>query len=260
MRVLFTILSVILSCTLFAGTMVLEGQYQGKDLYVVNSVSASGVGYCVFEILVNGEVSSDEWNSPAFEVDLGIYGFKIGDDVVVTIKYKEGCLPKVINPGILEPQPTFEILDINISNSGLLDWSTKDESGQLPFVVQQFKWNKWVNVGEVIGKGISGENSYSFQTTEVSGVNKFRVVQKNGDGDLKPSAAVEYSSTMTPVSVAYDKKGRSLTFSRETNYELYNVYGQIVKRGFGAQADLTSLPKNDYYISFDNSTEKFYRK
>lgn len=261
MRVIIAILiSLTTSISALAGTMVLEGQYQGKDLYVVNSVSASGVGYCVFEVLVNGQVSSDEWNSPAFEISLSIYGLKIGDDVVVTIKYKEGCIPRVINPGVLEPQPTFEISEINISESGLFSWETKDEAGVLPFIIQQFKWNKWVNVGEVMGKGLQGINKYSFQVTEVSGVNKFRVVQKTANGDTRNSSTVEFTSTLAPVTVVYDKKGRELKFSRETNYELWNVYGQIVKRGFGAKADLGNLPKNDYIISFDNSTEKFYRK
>ena len=117
MRVITTCaLFVLSSLTMLAGTLILEGKYQGKDLYVVNSVSASGVGYCVFEVLVNGQVSSDEWNSPAFEIDLDIYGFQLGDDLVITIKYKEGCLPKVINPGVLEPQPTYQVLNISISD------------------------------------------------------------------------------------------------------------------------------------------------
>jgi hypothetical protein len=261
MRVILTCaLFVLSSLTMLAGTLILEGKYQGKDLYVVNSVSSSGVGYCVFEVLVNGQISSDEWNSPAFEIDLDIYGLQLGDDLVITIKYKEGCLPKVINPGVLEPQPTYQVLDISISDFGVLTWGTIGETGSLPFVVQQFKWNKWVNVGEVMGRGIPGENTYKYQAAEVSGVNKFRVLQKTGDGDLKSSVAVEYTSSMPPVSVVYDKKGSTLTFSRETNYELYNVYGQIVKRGFGAKADLADMLKNDYYISFDNNTEKFYRK
>lgn len=261
MRVIITcILLVLFSLTSLAGSMVLDGKYQGKDLYVINSVSASGVGYCVFEVLVNGQISSDEWNSPAFEIDLGIYGLQLGDDIVVTIKYKEGCLPKVINPGVLEPQSTFQISDINITESGMFNWETSGETGTLPYIVQQFKWNKWVNVGEVMGKGVAGRNSYNYQTIEVSGVNKFRVAQKTRNGELKSSSSVEYSSSMSPVSIMYDKKGRTIEFSKETNYELYNVYGQIVKRGFGAKADLTNLPKNYYYISFDNNTEKFYRK
>lgn len=260
MRLIIFLAVILLSSTASAGTMVLEGKYQGKNLYVVNSVSSSGVGYCVYEVLVNGDVSSDEWNSPAFEIDLTIHGLEIGDDLVVTIKYKEGCTPKVINPDVLEPKPTFEIIDIAVSNSGLITWSSTGETGQLPYVIQQFKWNKWVSVGEVLGKGTSGKNSYNFQTVEVSGVNKFRVTQKNSDGDSRSSKAVEYKSSKEPVTVVYDKKSKKLKFSADTNYELYNVYGQIVKRGFGSEADMTNLAKDEYYINFDNSSEKFFRK
>ncbi len=91
----------------------------------------------------------------------------------------------------------------------MFTWGTTGETGALPFVVQQFKWNKWVNVGEVMGRGVPGENTYNYQTAEVSGVNRFRVLQKTGDGDLKSSVAVEYTSSMTPVTVVYDKKGSS---------------------------------------------------
>jgi len=248
------------SFSVSAGTMVLEGKYQGKNLYVVNSVSASGVGFCVFEVLVNGSVSTDEWNSPAFEIDLSVYGLNMGDNVVVTIKYKEGCLPKVINPDVLEPQPTFEVADISVSDSGLLSWSTTGESGQLPFIIQQYKWNKWVGIGEVTGKGTSGKNAYSFQTVEVSGSNKFRVVQKNSGGDSKSSKSVEYTSSREVTTVVYDKKETKLRFSLETNYELYNAYGQIIKRGFGTEVDLSELKKDEYYINFDNSSEKFFRR
>jgi len=51
-----------------------------------------------------------------------------------------------------------------------------------------------------------------------------------------------------------------VNFSANTSYELYNVYGQIVKRGFGTNLDLNSLQKGTYYLSYDNRTEKLLRK
>lgn len=249
-----------LTTALHAGTIVLDGKYQQKNLYVINGIAPEGVGFCVYEVTINGDVSSDEINSSAFEIDLSIYGFKLGDDVVVAIKYKDGCNPRVLNPGALEPSPSFDTVDIRISDAGLLTWEAVNEQGALPFLVQQFKWNKWVTVGEVMGKGTSTKNSYSFQTTQVSGKNKFRVVQKSAEGKLRSSDAVEYASNREPVSFTYDRRSTSITFSGETNYELYNAYGQIIKRGFGTTADLSNLPKGDYYISYDSTTGKFSHK
>jgi hypothetical protein len=247
------------SISSLAGTILLEGKYQQKNVYIINSVAEAGVGFCVYEVAVNGEVTSDEINSHAFEVDLSIYGYKLGDGII-TIKYKEGCEPRVLNPGALEPQPTFETLNIDVSAGGLLTWKTVNEQGKLPFVIQQFKWNKWVTVGEVMGLGTSIENGYSFQTTPISGINKFRIIQKSYERKVRKSPSVEYQSDKGQVTFVYDKKAKALQFSADTNYELYNVYGQIIKRGFGRSADLSSLPKSEYYISFDSDTQKFEKK
>ncbi len=242
------------------GSIVLEGKYQQKNLFVVNAIASDGVGFCVYEVTVNGEVTSDEVNSKAFEIDLSIYGLKLGDDLVVVIKHKSDCEPRILNASALEPRPTFETAAINIDDNGMLTWETLNEQGKLPFIVQQYKWNKWVNVGEVMGKGTSVKNSYQFQTTQVSGENKFRVVQRGQEEGNRLSPAVEYTSMKSLVTYEYDRKSRKLSFSEDTNFELYNEYGQIVKRGFGNSVDLGSFPRGFYYISFDSQTEKFERR
>lgn len=255
---LFLMLTGVVSAT--AGSIVLEGKYQQKNIFVVNAIAPDGVGFCVYEVTVNGEVTSDEVNSKAFEIDLSIYGFKLGDDLLIVIKHKDGCEPRVLNPGALEPRPTFETTSIDVDESGMLTWETLNEQGKLPYIIQQFKWNKWVNVGEVMGKGTSTKNSYQFQTTPVSGTNKFRVIQKGQEGGNRISPSAEYLSAKTPVTFTYDKKSRQLSFSEDTNYELYNEYGQIVRRGFGSGVDLGTFPKGVYYISFDSLTKEFERR
>lgn len=243
-----------------AGNIVLEGSYQDQNLYIINSISDLGVGFCVYEVEVNGKVTSDETNSHAFEVDLAVYGFHLGEQVIINIKYKEGCEPKILNPGAILPQPTFDVVKIDISDSGILKWEAKNEQGGLPYIVQQYKWNKWVNVGEVMGKGVSTVNEYSFQTKATSGQNKFRVVQQGYNGVEKKSPTVEYASSANPASFKYDKKTGSVNFTEETSYELYNEYGQIVKRGNGVVIEVMALPKGTYYLSFDSATQKFEKK
>ena len=239
----------------FAGTKILEGKYQNKNIYVVNSLANSGVGFCVYEVRVNGEVTSDETNSSAFEIDLTIYGFVVGDDVTVAIKYKEDCEPRVLNPGALEPQPTFDVLSIEISPSGELAWETKNEQGEVPYIVQQYKWKKWVNIGEVMGKGDVSSNSYSFNVNLNTGTNKFRVVQKSYGGKYRKSPLAEVENDDVPVNVKYDKKGKTITFSKETGYEMYNEYGQIIKRGYGIVIETDGLSKGTYYLNYDATTE-----
>jgi hypothetical protein len=70
----------------------------------------------------------------------------------------------------------------------------------------------------------------------------------------------EVTSTVELVTYRYDKKSKSVYFSYETTYELFNVFGQVVKRGRGTSIDCSALGKGEYWVSFDNQTEKFTKK
>ncbi|QHS54096.1 hypothetical protein GWR56_00475 [Mucilaginibacter sp. 14171R-50] len=82
----------------------INGIYTGKNLYVQNPFSNSGETYCVYEVKVNGMTASDPFESSAFEIDLSKYSFKLGDAVTVHIYHRDGCLPKILNPEVLQPR------------------------------------------------------------------------------------------------------------------------------------------------------------
>ncbi|MCE3260690.1 MAG: hypothetical protein K0S12_2331, partial [Bacteroidetes bacterium] len=71
------------------GVIILEGNYQGKNLYVQNPFGSGGVGFCVTEVKVNGNITTDEINSSAFEVDMKPHKLNIGDKVEIKIFHKE---------------------------------------------------------------------------------------------------------------------------------------------------------------------------
>lgn len=270
MKHLTLLLFCLTSLASMAGSIVLEGNYQGKNLYVRNPFAGSGVGFCTFEVTVNGNVTTDEWNSSAFEIDLSVHNLDAGDRVVVVIKHKDDCggtPPKVLNPEVLNPRSTFEVQSISISNDGVLNWKTTGESGVLTFIIEQKRWNKWVYVGEVEGKGISNTpNSYSFKVTPHSGENKFRVKQVDYTGVPRYSDEVTYDSgleklTFNPKKVSdYIKFETSSGESRSTMFEVYDIHGNIVKKGYSDQIDATNLSKGLYYLNYDNSTEEFMKK
>lgn len=257
---LLTLALLLVTIGIKANVIVVEGQYQLRNIYVLNGKSDSGVGFCTFEVTVNGQITSDEINSEAFEIDLSIYGFEMGDDVVVKIKHKPDCTPKIINSGALQPLPTFEVRNISIGEDEILQWTTTNEQGSLPFIIQQKKWNKWVKVGEVEGKGTSNENQYEFKVPTVSGRNEYRIVQHSYDSEPRVSQSVSYISNKPAVTFNYDQKSQRIKFSNETSFEVYNVYGQIVKRGFGETVDISNLSKNTYYLTYDGSSDEFVKR
>lgn len=250
----------VLSTTVFAQVIVVEGHFQGRDLYIQNPFSASGVGFCVYEVRVNGLVTTDEINSSAFAIDLALLNLNFGDPVSIEIAHKDGCDPIVINPEVLKPLSTFEIVAIRVSDNGLLKWATKGESGILPYTIEQFRWNKWVNVGQVEGRGIPGENKYQFQIVPHYGVNKVRIKQVDSTKKPRYSKVMEFESNLPPVTFSPVKVKKEITFSRKTRYEIYNMYGNIVAHGYDDQINVSNLTKGKYYLNYDNSFGDTFEK
>lgn len=240
--------------------IVLSGVYQGSDLYVQNPFSGQGVSFCVFEVRVNGDVTSDEVNSSAFVIDFQVLGLNIGDDVEVIISHKAGCEPRVLNPEVLNPRSTFDIAEMSVSDSGLLTWTTTGESGELPFFVEQFRWNKWVKAGEVQGIGKPGKQEYKFQLVPHSGLNRVRVRQTDYRGESRASEPVEFSGTSTPITFTPEKTRDAITFSGKTQYEIFDKYGNVVKKGYDSEIDVSELEKGEYYLNYDNSFGETFKK
>lgn len=248
-RLLLVALITICSFGSQAEVLVLNGVYQGMDVYIKNPFSGDGVGFCVFEVLVNGEVTSDEINSSAFAVDLSLFDLRIGDPVEIVIRSKADCQPKVINPEAIKPKSTFEVTQINVAGEADLKWTTTSESGALPFAIEQFKWNKWVKIGEVMGEGDDGPNEYMFHVRLTAGENAFRVRQTDAEG-TRTSEKITVQSSKTPVKIKSKKVFEFIEFDQETQYEVFDEYGTLVAQGFGDKVDLTEKSKGNYYVNF----------
>ncbi len=243
-----------------AGVLVVEGKFQNKNLYIQNSFGTNGVGFCATEIRVNGVVTTDDVNSSAFEIDLAAMNIKIGQRVTIEISHKSDCIPVVLNPEVLKPRPTFEVVSMNINPSDILKWTSKNESGALPYIIEQFKWNKWVFVGEVQGIGSAEPHDYSFQVTTHSGENKFRIKQAGLGVAPKTSSSVILNSLKEKPTFVITKDSKMIQYSYETNYEVYDVFGTVVKKGFGKDTSIDNLKKGKYYLCYDNQVTEFDKK
>lgn len=242
----------------------IEGSYQGKNLYVQNPEDGDGFGFCATKVTVNGDVMPGGCSSNAFEIDFSLFNIEIGEPVFIVIEHSEGCKPKILNPEVLLPRSTFNTTDIKVSSGGMLSWSTTNEHGKLPFYIEQYRWNKWVQVGEVQGKGTSGTNAYEFQVAPHSGENTIRVVQVDHSGAKRTSKEVKFTSSVPVVEKNPVKVKDVINFTAngkpvETKYEIFDAYGNIVKKGVGTSVPCGNLLKGAYFINFDNKTEKFFK-
>ncbi len=243
------------------GTLLIEGKYQNKNIYVQNSFNGNGVGFCAYEVRVNGALTTDEVNSSAFEIDLRQYDLHEGDPVAIQIFHKEGCAPKVLNPEVLKPRPTFTTKSITCSATGMINWTTTGETSSIAFIVEQFRWNKWVYIGEVQGLGTPAEHSYSFQTVPHTGENKFRVKQVGFGKEVKYSPEVKHTpSNTSALTFSQSNDSKKITLSGDSMYEMYDAFGNVVLKGFGRELDISTFEKGTYFLCFDNKIEQVNRK
>jgi len=260
--VLFVLISI--STLSFAAALSIEGTYQGKNLYIQNPMADDGFGFCATKVNVNGDVLPGAIASSAFEINFSFFNLTIGDPLFIVIEHNEGCVPTILNPEVLLPKSTFEIASITIENSGYLNWKTTKEDGKLTYYIEQFKWNKWVTVGEILGKGTPVLNSYEFSVLPHSGLNTIRVSQIDHSGVKRTSKEVTFNSktlaiTKSPVKVKdfiyFYSNGNPI----ETQFEIFDAYGNLVKQGLASKIDCSNLVSGAYYINFDNVNEKFIK-
>ncbi len=242
----------------YANEISLSGIYQGENLVVNNPLASTGVGYCVYEVLVNDQLSTDEIQSSSFEIDFASYGIHLGDKISVIIKHKNNCKPKIVNKQVLKAKSTFKITSMEIDRkNNLLKWKTSNERGQLPYFVEQYKWNKWIRIATVQGTGNKSINMYSVQIKMHSGENKFRVKQIDYTKKAHFSSAKTYRSLLPNVTHKIDNK--SIVFSSSTEWEIFNYYGESVKKGYSNKVDISRLPAGSYFLNYDNAPNIEFR-
>jgi len=56
------------------------------------------------------------------------------------------------------------------------------------------------------------------------------------------------------------KDKADIKFSGETLYEVYDAYGNVVKRGYGDDLSIQTLSKGSYYLCYDNVMSDFSKK
>ena len=253
-------LFVFFSCLLGnAQKIVLNGNYQGKNLYIQNPLSKSSNVFCTDSVFVNGKEIYFK-NESVYEIKLDSLGFKLGDSVTIEIFHKKDCRPSALID-ISTPKNKFQLDSIHIDTLGVLYWKSKNEIGKLPFIIEQFRWNKWVKVGQEESKG-DGANEYTFKTPAHSGENKVRIKQQDALGLYRLSKTVTFNNDSKKVKLKIQRLSLTssiLEFDKETMYEIFDQWGNVVKKGTAIKVDCTSLPRGAYYINYDNEMGEFVK-
>ncbi len=226
----------------------------GKNMYIQNPFSdKNGTKLCVDSVYVNGKPITDKIHSTAFEINLAEIGLVNGDSLEIVLFHNSDCLPKVLNPDLGPRIGNFKVENIQIKGNTLI-WKTSEEGGKLPIIIEQYRWNKWVKVGEVDGQGLKEGNEYQFPITLITGENKFRVKQVGLDRRPRVSSLAKATHPTRKKSIGFDHspENKTIQFEEITRYELFDAYGHMVDTGESNLIDLDKRQKGLYYLNYDN--------
>ena len=202
----------------FAQEINIDGTYTGKNLYILNPSSENG--YCVTEVWVNGQKTHDEINSNSFEVDFSNMKIENGSSVHVRIFYKNGCKPKIINPEIFEETVAFTFGTTKINKKKFLTWDVKGNTGKGKFVVEQYRWRKWIKAAEIKNTDTITKNNYNVEISPNTGQNLFRIIFTNNQGKETYSKETKYVAPGRDITIVTEKIKDRIEFSAATMYEV----------------------------------------
>lgn len=181
----------LLVCALFSfatfsqDSIVLQGHYNGKNLYVINPTVVVGKdsSFCVRKVTVNNQVTKDEIRSNSFQIDFSQLNLQYGAAVKVCISCGKACMPKVVNSEVLQTKSNFAFITAKVDKTSKLTWTVKGDLYS-SFTVEQFRWNKWMTIGEVDNMDTIRKNAYIFELKLHFGMNQFRISHTDEKGIL----------------------------------------------------------------------------
>ena len=247
-----------LTQTIFSQELKFEGKYYGEDLYVMNPS-----GDCVESITVNGKETEADTKNFSFGIDLST--LSMYDKVVVVLKHKKDCKPDVINASrAIQKNNLFVVTKIGIKGN-ILSWTSIEEKYKSQYIIEQYRWNKWVEIGSIKCVGKPQAQSYTFDLNKAvlrpyNGENKYRLKQINYRKD-RYSQEVIAKFNKAKSKIKKNDGAKSIEFSTATSYQILDIKKQkIMLEGYSKKIDISKLSKGKYILHYDTKKTNFKKK
>lgn len=252
----------VFAINLFSAEVEFSGTFYEQNAYIKNPTLGSG--FCINEVLINGTKAKADLNTGVVVVDFVANGLKFCDKFDLIVKYAGDDKPELINPKAFVSSSTFELVSAKIEPSAEaydLVLTIKGEAAPLPFYIEHYRGDKWVNSGVFQGKGGSAEKTYTIPFPGLVGENRIRVYQVDNDGMKEREKEVTVMSPKTSAVVV--KKiisGKEIIFSGVTEYKVVDELGNTKLHGMSNVVNISSLDKGKYFLVYEDVFKKFKTK
>jgi hypothetical protein len=241
----------------YSQDLFLSGVYRGKDIFVQNPFLSVEGSFCIDYISVNEQRVIESPTTSAVKIDLT--GFSIDAPVAILIHHHNSCLPKVLNPEVLNAGSTFRFMQIT-ADAASISWVTTGEMpGDGVYVLKMLKMDGWAPLFSVKGKGNLDNNQYSIGVEHYSGDNKYRLTYTY-DNEETLSDEFGFYSDLEPITYYPEETVYNMiSLSRVTDYVVKNYAGEVVLKGVGQDINVEPLAYGEFTLILENRAETFFR-
>ena len=233
--------------------------YQGKNMFVNNPMlDTIGINYCIENVLINNkDYNFSPKRTSVIALLLENLELEMGDSLTIKIVHKSDCTPIVVNPEVMEQLCFFEIVSSNLTND-ILTFSTHNETKANLFYLEEYRMDRWREIGIIQGKGGNETNYRTYKTKVVpySGTNFYRVYQNDFYGDKYYSETMKFVVPNRPIKIN-ELDGNHIKFNMETTFSIIDIVGTELIHGTNDVVDITELKKGKYFACFENSYASF---
>lgn len=240
-----------------AGEITLMGVYLGRSLGIHNPISADGKSFCIQNVYVNGFLILTNPNKSTFKIEFS--GTAINNEVIIKIEHRDDCMPGILNPHVIRPEKSFEFFEINISKDSIF-WTARGLMYYPIFFIEKLINSNWKIIGSAEGNPENLSERYSIKLSHRSGDNQYRIKCIMGSGDLYLSKVAGYISQKEPITFYPSRVYNKITLSRLADYEVSDIEGNILAKGYEKEILLSYLDPGLYYLLIEDKQEKFIKK
>ncbi len=232
-----------------------DGTFNGQNIYIYNPIDEEK-GYSIYQITVNNELLNVPTSS-AMEIDLS--KFKQGSYINISVSFDARLeKPTILNDEVLITESTFKLVDSRVSNN-TIEFTTRNETTNEPFIIEKFNNGRWKQIEKVMSNGPGKVNEYVIEVDHFSGRNMYRLAQKDSRYDMIYARLQDYLSSKQPVRFYPKKVHNEMFLTEKAEYQIFDSGGKLLLKGEDKIIKTDKLEKGIYYISIDNTIDKFYK-
>ncbi len=246
-----------LSINTQAQQLALKGVYRGRDLFIQNPYNSQNKSFCVQSVSLNGKTVISSPNSSALSIDLS--AFSLNDSISLVIFHYDECLPKILNPRVLQPGIGFSMVLPTADNSSVSWITTGEQEKNAYFELDKMLLDGWKTIEKIEAKGDIDNNQYSIGVVHYSGENQFRLHYISNSNSIY-SNIFEFYSSADPISFyPADEVDEIISLSKATDYEIKDIDGKVYMKGYALDIFVRELKPGEYILVIENREEIIYK-